>query len=88
MKKSLTIKKPSFKEFYSESLFQEIKDHIDRPQEEYRVASIGLHPQSLNIMDFTRSIAITIFYPLSYKHQFRQIIENELAKNKKHQNLL
>ncbi|MFD6442285.1 DUF6044 family protein, partial [Peribacillus sp. NPDC060186] len=37
-------KKPSFKEFYAESLFRDIKEHIDLPQEDYRVASIGLHP--------------------------------------------
>lgn len=75
-------KKPSFKEFYSESLFQEIKDHIDRPQEEYRVASIGLHPAIAQYNGFYTLDSYNNFYPLSYKHQFRQIIENELAKNK------
>ncbi|WP_225989113.1 DUF6044 family protein [Peribacillus frigoritolerans] len=75
-------KKPSFKEFYSEILFQEIKDHIDRPQEEYRVASIGLHPAIAQYNGFYTLDSYNNFYPLSYKHQFRQIIENELAKNK------
>ncbi|MFJ7938516.1 DUF6044 family protein [Peribacillus sp. NPDC096622] len=75
-------KKPSFKEFYSESLFQEIKDHIDLPQEEYRVASIGLHPAIAQFNGFYTLDSYNNFYPLSYKHQFRQIIENELAKNK------
>jgi hypothetical protein len=75
-------KKPTFKEFYSESLFQEIKDHIDRPQEEYRVASIGLHPAIAQYNGFYTLDSYNNFYPLSYKHQFRQIIENELAKNK------
>lgn len=75
-------KKPSFKEFYSESLFREIKDHIDLPQEEYRVASIGLHPAIAQFNGFYTLDSYNNFYPLTYKHQFRQIIENELAKNK------
>ena len=75
-------KKPSFKQFYSESLFQEIKDHIDLPQEEYRVASIGLHPAIAQFNGFYTLDSYNNFYPLTYKHQFRQIIENELAKNK------
>ncbi|MDW7615633.1 DUF6044 family protein [Peribacillus simplex] len=75
-------KKPSFKEFYAESLFQDIEEHIGLPQKEYRVASIGLHPAIAQFNGFYTLDSYNNFYPLTYKHQFRQIIENELAKNK------
>ncbi|MEH7253195.1 DUF6044 family protein, partial [Neobacillus niacini] len=37
-------KKPTVKEFYAEELFTDIKNHIGLNQEDYRVASIGIHP--------------------------------------------
>lgn len=74
--------KPSVKEFYAEELFTEIKKHIALPQEEYRVASIGIHPAIAQFNGFYTLDTYNNFYPLSYKHQFRKIIEKELAKNK------
>ncbi|WP_071393717.1 DUF6044 family protein [Bacillus tuaregi] len=75
--------KPSVKEFYAEELFSEIKDYIGRPVEEYRVASVGLHPAIAQYNGFYTVDSYNNFYPLSYKHEFRKIIEKELAKNKK-----
>lgn len=75
-------KKPTVKQFYAEELFQEIKEHIALPQEEYRVASIGIHPAVAQYNGFFTLDTYNNFYPLSYKHQFRKIIEKELAKNK------
>ncbi|MED4204699.1 DUF6044 family protein [Neobacillus mesonae] len=75
-------KKPSVKQFYAEELFQEIKEHIALPQEEYRVASIGIHPAIAQYNGFYTLDTYNNFYPLSYKHEFRKIIEQELAKNK------
>ncbi|MCM3765915.1 DUF6044 family protein [Neobacillus niacini] len=74
--------KPSVKEFYAEELFTEIKNHIALPPEEYRVASIGLHPAIAQYNGFYTLDTYNNFYPLSYKHQFRKIIEKELVKNK------
>ena len=37
-------KKPSVKEFFAEEQFKEIKEYINGQPEEYRVASIGIHP--------------------------------------------
>ncbi len=74
--------KPTVKEFYAEELFREIKDHIALPQDEYRVASIGIHPAIAQYNGFYTLDTYNNFYPLSYKHQFRKIIEKELAKNK------
>ncbi|MFP7297425.1 DUF6044 family protein [Neobacillus niacini] len=75
-------KKPTVKEFYAEELFAEIKEHIGQDQENYRVASIGIHPAISQYNGFYTLDTYNNFYPLTYKHQFRKIIESELAKNK------
>jgi hypothetical protein len=75
--------KPSVKEFYAEEQFKEIKDHIGKAQESYRVASIGLHPAIAQYNGFYTLDTYNNFYPLTYKYQFREIIENELEKNNK-----
>lgn len=74
---------PSFREFYATELFQEIKEYIGRPQSEYRVVSIGLHPAISQYNGFYTLDTYSNFYPLRYKYQFREIIANELEKNKK-----
>jgi hypothetical protein len=74
--------KPSFKEFYAESQFNEIANHIGKPQSKYKVASIGLHPAIAQYNGFYTLDTYNNFYPLSYKYQFRKIIEKELDKNK------
>jgi hypothetical protein len=76
-------KKPTVKEFYSEELFHEIEEYIGLPKDEYRVASIGIHPAIAQFNGFYTLDTYNNFYPLTYKHQFRKIIERELAKNKR-----
>ena len=75
-------KKPSVKEFYAEKQFQEIKEYINQPVEDYRVASIGIHPAIAQYNGFFTLDTYNNFYPLKYKHQFREIIDSELSKNK------
>jgi hypothetical protein len=75
-------KKPSVREFYAEEQFEDIKNHIGKPQNSYRVASIGLHPAIAQYNGFYTLDTYNNFYPLSYKYQFRKIIEKELEKNK------
>jgi hypothetical protein len=75
-------KKPTFKQFFAVEQFNEVKEHIGLPQETYRVASIGLHPAIAQYNGFYTLDTYNNFYPLSYKHEFRKIIEKELAKNK------
>lgn len=74
--------RPSVKEFYDVELFSKVKDYIGLPVEEYRVASVGLHPAIAQYNGFYTLDSYNNFYPLSYKHQFRKIIANELEKNK------
>ncbi len=73
--------KPTVKEFYAEELFTEVKNYIDLPQKEYRVASIGIHPAIAQYNGFYTLDTYNNFYPLVYKHQFRKIIARELQKN-------
>ena len=74
--------KPSVKEFYAEEQFSEIKKYINKPVEKYRVVSIGIHPAIAQYNGLYTLDTYNNFYPLSYKHEFRSIIERELAKNK------
>ncbi|MBS8264345.1 hypothetical protein DYI25_07845 [Mesobacillus boroniphilus] len=76
-------KKPSVREFYAEEQFEAIKNHIGKPQNSYRVASIGLHPAIAQYNGFYTLDTYNNFYPLSYKYQFRKIFEKELEKNKR-----
>ncbi|MED2186705.1 DUF6044 family protein [Bacillus wiedmannii] len=73
--------KPSVKEFFAEKQFQEIKEYIGLPLEQYRIANIGLHPAIAQYNGFYTLDTYNNFYPLSYKYEFRKIIEKELAKN-------
>jgi hypothetical protein len=75
--------KPTFKQFYAEEQFNEIKDYIALPQESYRVVSIGIHPAIAQYNGFYTLDTYNNFYPLSYKYDFRKIIEKELAKDKR-----
>ncbi|MER2998035.1 DUF6044 family protein [Pontibacter populi] len=73
----------TYKEFYSEELFAQIKEYINRPQASYRVLSIGFHPSIAQFNGFYTLDGYQNNYPLEYKRQFRKIISEELAKNKK-----
>lgn len=75
----------TYRKYFSENLFKDIKDYIAIPQKEYRVVSIGLHPCISTYNGFYALDGYIANYPLEYKHQFRKIIENELAKSKKWQ---
>lgn len=74
-------KKPSVGQFYAIEQFNEIKDYIGIPQDDYRVASIGLHPAIAQYNGFYTLDTYNNFYPLTYKYEFRKIIEKELDKN-------
>jgi hypothetical protein len=76
-------KKPSVREFYAVKQFNAINKHIGKPQKSYRVASIGLHPAIAQFNGFYTLDTYNNFYPLSYKYQFRKIIDKELEKNKR-----
>ncbi len=77
------IRKPSYREFYSPVLFNEIKDYIGKPNETYRVVSIGLHPEVSQYNGFYTLDGYFPNYPLAHKKAFRKIIAGEIKKSKK-----
>lgn len=72
----------SMNHFYSTELFQEIANYIDRPQNEYRVGSVALYPSVPLYNGFNCIDGYSFDYDVEYKHRFREIIANELDKNK------
>lgn len=76
-------RKPTVKQFYATEQFADVKAFIGRPMHDYRVVSIGIHPAIAQYNGFYTLDTYNNFYPLTYKHQFRTIIEKELSKNKK-----
>lgn len=75
------INTPTFKEFYSEDLFDEIEAYIARDQSEYRVVSIGMHPTIAQYNGFYTLDTYNNSFPLEYKHAFREVIAGELDKS-------
>lgn len=73
--------KLTFRQYTSPELFKEIKETIGKPQNSYRVVSIGLMPEIATYNGFYTLDGYFASYPLSYKHEFRKIIERELKKN-------
>ncbi len=71
----------SYRQFFAEDLFGQIREYIGKPVEDYRVVSIGLHPSIAQYNGFYTLDSYQHNYPLTYKHQFRRIIAPELAKN-------
>lgn len=71
----------TWKEFYSENLFVDIKEYIGMDQSEYRAGSIGLYPSIALYNGFYCIDGYSSNYDVEYKHEFRKIIEKELDKN-------
>lgn len=72
---------PSFGEFYSQALFSDIAVYINKDKSSYRVCSLGIHPGIALYNGFYTLDGQLPNYPVKYKHQFRKIIEKELAGN-------
>jgi hypothetical protein len=72
---------PSYKQYFAQQEFSDIKKYIGLPQSQYRVVSIGIHPDIAQYNGFYTLDTYNNFYPLTYKHQFRKIIAPELNKS-------
>ncbi|PKM77572.1 MAG: hypothetical protein CVU90_06910 [Firmicutes bacterium HGW-Firmicutes-15] len=73
--------RPSYKAFYAEDLFRDVKEYIGQDQKDYRVVSIGIHPSISQYNGFYTLDGYSSNYPLAYKHEFRKIIAEELDKS-------
>ena len=66
---------PTYKEYFAQNQFNEIRDFIGKPQASYKVATVGL---PFNIVAFNGFYSLTGYfnvYPLEYKHTFEKISE-------------
>lgn len=72
---------PTFKQFFDVSLFEEIGAYINKPKKNYKIASIGMFPAIAQYSGFYCIDGYWNVYPLAYKHEFRKVIANELAKS-------
>lgn len=71
---------PSYRAFFAEKQFAQIRNFIGRPQSSYRVICLGMHPSVAQYNGFYTLDSYQNNYPLPYKHAFRKIIATELAK--------
>jgi len=72
---------PTYRQFYAERQLEAIKEEIKRPIGSYRVVSLGMHPAIAQYNGLATLDGYVNFYPLSYKHAFREIIGPELEKD-------
>ncbi|WP_181348026.1 DUF6044 family protein [Thalassobacillus sp. CUG 92003] len=80
------INTPTFNEFYSVDLFEEVKSYIGKDPSSYRVVSVGMHPTIAQYNGFYTLDTYNNMYPLEYKHKFRKVIAGELEKSPSLQN--
>ena len=78
---SIERSSPSFGEFYSVDQFEEIQSTINKPSDSYKVISVGMHPAIAQYNGMYTLDGYFANYPLAYKHDFRLIIEGELAQS-------
>jgi hypothetical protein len=73
---------PTYSQFFDFELFDKIKKDINEPQESYRIVSVGLEANIALQNGFYCLDGYLSLYPLAYKEQFREMISDELAKDK------
>lgn len=71
---------PSYRAFFAENLFNQIKKTLPASPADYRVVSIGMHPIIAQTNGFYTLDSYQNNYPLAYKHQFRRIMAEEWDK--------
>ena len=86
----LPAAEPTYAAYVAPELFARIRQDIaarsGQQPAQYRVACLGFPPAVASLNSFYTLDAYQNNYPLSYKHQFRQLIEGELAKSPELQN--
>lgn len=86
MAPGLAKQSPSFKAFFSEDMFKQIKSDCGISEWNTKVVSIGMFP---SVVQFNRISTLDFYqsnYPLEYKHKFRKVIAKELEKDSLLQN--
>lgn len=71
----------TWEKLYSEDVMRDIEEHIGRDMSDYRVASLGMCPVVSLMHGFYTIDGYSNNYPLTYKHEFREILEGEMQRN-------
>ncbi len=75
----------SYQEYYAPDVMEQVKAYVAQntgmETSQYRVASLGIDPAVAYYSGFYGLDGYSNNYPLSYKHQFRAIIEPELNRS-------
>jgi len=71
----------SFSAYYSEPLWQTLKQKMGGDPATFRVVHLGLAPAISQYNGLKTLDVYTDVYPLAYKHRFRRIMAEELAKD-------
>jgi len=71
----------TYKSFYDEKLFDEVKRIIGDNPTTYRVSSVGIPPAVALYNELYTLDGYATNYPLSYKHQFEALVEENFIHN-------
>ena len=67
--------------YYAVDVYEQIDDFIGKEKESYRVVSLGVTPAAALYNGFYCLDGYSNMYSLEYKHEFREIIADELEKD-------
>ncbi len=71
----------TYRQFFSERMFNEIDAYIGKPKQSYRICDIGLIPAISQYNGFYTLDGYQYLYPMPYRGQFIKIIQGELDKS-------
>jgi len=74
----MAVPDPTFKEFYSKTLFDKIKEQV--AEDDLKVLTFGIHPAVAQYNNVVTEGGYAANYPLSKKHQFLNLLGEEWAK--------
>lgn len=76
------VKYPTFRQFYAESQFAEIKNYLeDINRDNIKVANLGFHPAIASYNGLHAIDGYTGNYPLTYKNKIFDVISEELGSS-------
>lgn len=71
----------NWEDYYASDVYEQIDSFLGKDKSSYRVASLGINPAAALYNGFYTLDGYSNFYDLNYKHEFREIIADELEKN-------
>lgn len=72
---------PNYQNYLAPNQFASIKQYINKPQNSYYVASLGLSPTIAQYNGFYTLDGLASIYDLNYKNQFRKVFLGEIEKS-------